>query len=135
MKDLRIVIAGSRNFNEALYLELMKPKLQKFIKDIKEEYNPIIISGCAAGADIYGERFGLEHMIPIERYPAEWDKYGRGAGYIRNKQMAEISDVVLVFWDGKSKGSKHMINLAKEMKKPFKVITFAPRPGLEMGTG
>ena len=71
MKELKVVIAGSRNFNEKIYHSLMIPKLEEFFGKLKEEYSPIIISGCAAGADKYGERYGLEHNIPIEKYPAE----------------------------------------------------------------
>ncbi len=102
----------------------MIPKLDEFFGKLKEEYSPIIISGVAKGADQYGERYGLEHNIPIERYPADWDTYGKSAGYIRNSIMADIGDVVLVFWDGESKGAKHMFNLAEAKKKPARYINF-----------
>lgn len=124
MKDLRIVIAGSRSFNNNHYLEIMKPKLLQFINNIQKDFNPIIISGTASGADQSGERFANEFNIPLEKYPADWDKHGKKAGYIRNEQMAEIGDVIIIFWDGVSKGSQHMINITKEKKKLLKIIRF-----------
>lgn len=59
-----------------------------------------------------GERWADAHGIPIERYPADWTKYGRGAGPLRNREMAEKADAALVIWDGVSRGSKSMIREA-----------------------
>lgn len=68
-----------------------------------------------------GERYALENGFEIERYIADWAKYGRSAGPKRNKQMAEVSDYVICFWDGGSKGTKSMIEYAKKYNKPIKI--------------
>lgn len=70
-----------------------------------------VISGAARGADALGERYAKENNLPLTRMPADWNK-GRGAGYIRNIEMASIAEACLVLWDGESKGSAHMINIA-----------------------
>ena len=71
-----------------------------------------IISGGAKGADSLGERFAEQHSLHLTVCKADWNKHGKSAGYIRNSEMADIGDVLLAFWDGKSKGTKHMIDLA-----------------------
>lgn len=61
-----------------------------------------------------GERYAKERGYAVSEHPADWDRYGKSAGYIRNKEMAEEADALMAFWDGKSRGTMHMINLAKE---------------------
>lgn len=113
----RIVVAGSRNFNDYEYL---RSKLDQIIW--KE--GDTIISGGANGADKLGERYAREHNIKLEVYPANWDQYGKRAGYMRNKQMAEVCTHGVVFWDGESKGSAHMIDLLGEYKRKFVVFLY-----------
>lgn len=114
----RVVIAGCRDYNNydeaKLYIDFC-------LSDIKKEYNIIIVSGCASGADAIGERYAQENGLKIERYPADWRKYGRSAGPRRNEQMARISDIIICFWDEKSKGTKSMVNYAKKHNKPLKI--------------
>lgn len=81
----------------------------------------IIVSGCASGADAIGERYAEEKGFAVEKYPADWKRYGRGAGFIRNRQMAEVCDYVICFWDGESKGTKSMIDYAIKKNKPVKI--------------
>jgi len=81
----------------------------------------IIVSGGASGADAIGERYAQENGFKVEKYPADWEKYGRSAGPRRNKQMAEVSNYVICFWDKKSKGTKSMIECAKRLDKPIKI--------------
>ena len=57
-------------------------------------------------------------------YPAQWDKYGKRAGYRRNEQMAEVADGLIAFWDGQSKGTKHMIDIMTEKNLPTKVVRY-----------
>lgn len=103
---MKTIIAGSRNFND---YDLLEAVLLKH-SDITE-----IISGCARGADSLGEKFALEHSIPIKKFPADWNTYGKSAGYRRNEQMAYYGDRLIAFWDGQSKGTKHMIDLARKV--------------------
>jgi len=91
------------------------------ISKIRKRYTLIFLSGGCKGADILGERYAKENGFKIERHPAKWNKYGRAAGPLRNKQMAELCDYVICFWDGKSKGSKSMIEYAKSLNKPVRV--------------
>lgn len=74
----------------------------------------LVISGTASGADLEGEKWAEEHGIQVERYPAPWRAFGRGAGPVRNKKMAENADALIAVWDGRSRGTEHMIELARE---------------------
>lgn len=69
-----------------------------------------------------GERYAKENGIDLAIFPAEWDKYGKRAGYLRNEQMADHADSLIAFWDGKSKGTKHMIDIAKRKKLFLNII-------------
>lgn len=77
-----------------------------------------IIEGGAQGADRLGRRYAEENNIPYITMHADWNKYGKRAGYIRNVEMAKAlnpgTDLVLCFWDGKSKGTAHMIQTASQ---------------------
>jgi len=75
-----------------------------------------IVSGGAKGADQLGEQYAKENNYNLRIFPADWDKYGKKAGYIRNEEMAKYADACVCFWDGKSKGTKMMIELAKKYK-------------------
>lgn len=114
----RVVIAGCRSYNN--YREA-KEYIDFCISNIRKENRIVILSGCASGADALGERYAKENGFKAEKYPADWKKYGRSAGPRRNKQMAEISDYVICFWDGKSSGTKSMIEYALLYKKPLKI--------------
>ena len=99
----RVVVAGSRGFANA---ELLGRKLSHLLAN----YSDIcIISGCARGADSLGE---------------QWHVYGKSAGYKRNVAMAEAANACVVFWDGKSRGSQHMINICEERDIPVRVIKY-----------
>lgn len=82
------------------------------------------MSGTANGADQLSERWAKEFGYLIKYFPANWEKYGKLAGYKRNKQMAEYADALIAFWDGKSKGTKHMIDLAKEQNLQVRVVRY-----------
>lgn len=114
----RVVIAGCRDYND--YNEA-KAYIDFCLSDIRKGNDIIIISGCAGGADALGERYAKENGFKVEKYPADWKKYGRGAGPKRNRQMAEICDAVICFWNGKSKGTRSMIDCAKKCNKPVKI--------------
>lgn len=78
----------------------------------------------AKGADLLGKKYAEEKRYVVRRMPADWDKHGRAAGPIRNKQMAQSADALIAFWDGKSKGTENMINLAKEYGLKVRVVLF-----------
>ena len=114
----RVVIAGCRDYNN---YDEAKIFIDFCLSDIRKENNIVIVSGCASGADAIGERYAKENGFKVEKYPADWKSYGRSAGPIRNKQMAQISDYVICFWDNKSKGTKSMINYALKYNKPVRI--------------
>ena len=116
----RIVIAGCRDYNNYVEAETY---IDFCLSDIRRENNIIIVSSCASGADAIGERYAEENGFKVEKYPADWKKYGRSAGPKRNKQMAEVSDYVICFWDKKSKGTKSMIEYAKKCGKTVRIKT------------
>lgn len=72
-----------------------------------------VISGTARGVDTLGEEWAKKNGVPVERYPADWAKHGRSAGYQRNLLMADKAEALIAVWDGKSPGTKHMIDIAK----------------------
>ena len=114
----RVVIAGCRDYND---YDEAKQYIDFCLCNIRKENNIVIVSGCASGADAIGERYARENGFKLEKYPANWVKYGKSAGPKRNRQMAEVSDYVICFWDGESKGTKSMISYAREYKKPLRV--------------
>ena len=125
---VRVIIAGGRDFDNFYHLESKCHKVfYELSKDgilsghVKEDIkNMEIVSGTAKGADKLGESFASQYKIHVKRFPADWDAYGKSAGYIRNEQMAKYAmndnnyGVLIAFWDGKSRGTKHMIDLANK---------------------
>jgi len=105
----RVIVAGTRTFDD---YELLREKLDQYLAGFQ---NIEIISGGARGADTLGERYAKEKGYKLTKFPANWDLYGKSAGYIRNEEMAMYAGkngTCIVFWDGVSKGSQHMIDLA-----------------------
>ena len=117
----KIIIAGGRDFMD---YNLLKEKVNKILQEKKVTHKIVIISGCARGADTLGLRYASENTFDVEEYPADWDKYGKKAGYMRNVEMAKNADALIAFWDGKSKGTKHMIDIATERNLPIRVIRY-----------
>ena len=107
---MKVIIAGSRNFND--YKKLCK------ICDhlLQNQANVEIVSGAARGADQLGEKYTKERGYKLTKFPANWNKYGKSAGPKRNEEMANYADVLIAFWDGKSRGTKNMIELANKRK-------------------
>jgi hypothetical protein len=122
---MKLIIAGGRDFDDYNLLTDVLSDLYEqlescnrgccsdFVWKIGE-----VVSGKASGADSLGERFAASAKIPVTEFPADWNKYGNAAGPIRNKQMGDYADELLAFWDGKSKGTKHMIDYMTSLGKP-----------------
>ena len=115
----KVIIAGSRDFED--YNKLCEV-CDSIISTIDE--NVEIVSGTARGADRLGERYAKERGYMLHTFPAEWDKYGRSAGYRRNTEMAKVGTHLIAFWDGVSKGTKMMIDTAKRMKLNVKIYIY-----------
>jgi hypothetical protein len=71
-----------------------------------------VVSGCASGIDKLGEDWAVNNYVPIKRFPADWQRYGKSAGFIRNVQMAEYAGALVAIWDGRSRGTWNMIQEA-----------------------
>ena len=115
---MKVIIAGGRTFNDYDLL------CQNCYKAFSLQTEIEIVSGTANGADKLGEKYANEKGYQIKKFPADWDKYGKSAGYKRNEEMAKYADSLIAFWDGKSKGTKHMIDLAKRYSLKVKVVIF-----------
>ena len=115
-REYRLVVAGSRDFND---YTLMSAELDKLLSG---KTNITIVSGTARGADRLGERYAAEHNLRIERFPAEWEKYHKGAGPIRNAKMVQSADAVIVFWDNESSGTKNIIECARKQDIPYRIV-------------
>ncbi len=116
----RIVIAGSRDFND---YRIAEEYINQCIKAENTVDSITIISGGCNGADKLGERYAWEHKLLLEIYTADWKRYGKAAGPIRNKKMANDADIVICFWNKKSKGTKSMIDFAKGKGKVVYIKT------------
>lgn len=115
----RVIIAGGRDFNDYALLER---KMDKLLCNIRDDIE--IICGKARGADTLGEQYGKQRGYRIKYFPADWQTFGKSAGYIRNQQMAENADALVAFWDGKSRGTKNMIDIALKFELSVRVILY-----------
>lgn len=133
---MNIAVIGSREFDN---YDLLKEELIEFCFDVDyygdaegewcPEYTPRysdikIISGGARGADTLAERFASEFCLDTLIFKADWSLYGKSAGYIRNNDIIKSADIVFAFWDGKSKGTKHSIDLANKYNKGLEIIRY-----------
>ena len=111
---MKTIIAGSRTISDyAVVADAVKASGFEVTE---------VVSGAAQGVDKLGEIYAQKNNVSLKRFPAEWDKYGKSAGYRRNEQMAEYAESLIAIWDGKSKGTKHMIDIAT--RKNLKVYIF-----------
>lgn len=103
---MRTIVAGSRT--------ILDYQLVERVIDNSNITPSVIISGTAGGVDSLGERYADEHNIQCERFPANWKRFKNSAGYIRNCAMGDNADALIAIWDGRSNGTKHMINTAQK---------------------
>jgi hypothetical protein len=116
---MKVIIAGGRDYNNYEELKWFVSSILIATFDIE------IVSGGATGADALGERFAKEYGHKLKIFPADWDKYKWAAGPIRNNEMAEYADALIAFWDGKSRGTKNMIDKAKEKGLKVRVKNYS----------
>jgi hypothetical protein len=109
---MKVAIIGSRGFTD---YELVKKTLQPL-------GITLIISGGAAGADTLGEDYAKENGIETLIFKPDWKAYGKIAGFLRNTQIVEASELVVAFWDMESKGTKDSINKANKLGKKVLIV-------------
>lgn len=113
---MKVIIAGSRD----IYAN-------EFLDNVLEDYTTIIdevVSGGARGIDTLAIMWAVKKHLPMKVFVADWNKYGKSAGAIRNKEMAEYADYLIAIWDGESKGTKNMIDVMTKLGKGVTVIHY-----------
>jgi len=116
IEKINLAIIGGRDFSDY-------KKLLDVVSSIKEHVD-LFISGGAIGADRLGERWADENNIPKKIFYPEWDKYGKRAGFLRNENIVDEADIIIAFWNGKSKGTKNSIDLAKKKNKKLIICSY-----------
>lgn len=121
---MKVIIAGSRTATfrkvaEAVYFSGWYDQITE------------VVCGNAPGADSHGKRYAEMHGFPVKEFPADWFRYGKAAGPIRNQQMAEYADALIAVWDEQSKGTRDMIERAKRRGLRVAVYPFKPSPRLD----
>ena len=111
----RIIVAGSRSFDDYLTLRRI------LYRHLCGRGDVTIISGHACGVDLMVEAYAKHMSIPCEVYQADWKKYGKRAGMVRNAEMAKVADELVAIWDGQSRGTAAMIRMMKRRKKSVAV--------------
>lgn len=119
---MRVIVAGGRDFSN---YDLLRERLDYYLSRTGEPVE--IVSGTARGADQLGERYAKERGLPVASFPADWNRFGKAAGYKRNSEMASYATHLVAFWDGESRGTKHMINLAERHNLVVRVVPYSDK--------
>lgn len=123
MKTVRILVTGSRDWTDRHKVE---QELHDYASDRwREGANSFVIvhGACPTGADLYAAEWARrsQHVTP-EPHPAEWNKHGKAAGFVRNKTMIDLgADILFAFIRNDSRGATHTLNLAIEAGMPLAV--------------
>ncbi len=109
---MRLLISGSRDFPD---LDMVK----KYVDTLPPD--TILLNGKARGVDNVARNQALFNDLIVQDFPAEWNKFGKAAGFIRNHIMVDIAEFVVCFWDGVSHGTKDVIDYTLQNEKPLVV--------------
>jgi len=118
---MKLIIAGSRT------ITMSNDFIHSIVEHICYKFSELeIISGTAKGIDTVAIEYAEEFGWALKKFPADWDKFGKAAGHIRNKQMAEEGDALLLIWTGDKETSPGSYSMKQAMlfkKKPvYEVI-------------
>ena len=116
---MKVIIAGSRSVMDPGQVAVAIHDSRFIVSEV--------VSGTARGVDRMGEAYAERRGIPVRRFPADWDRFGRAAGMIRNAEMAKYADALVAVWDGRSKGTDNMITTMRSLGK--QVHIHIPEPG------
>lgn len=103
---MKVIIAGSRSIDDP---GLVAAAVEASGFTITE-----VVSGAAKGVDTFGEEWAAVRGVPVKRFPADWKRYGRRAGPVRNREMAEYADALVALPKGESRGTRNMIDEARK---------------------
>ncbi|QLF80712.1 DNA processing protein [Escherichia phage vB_EcoP_SP5M] len=118
---MKLIVAGGRDF---VNTQVMITVLMDLVEKGKIDPNPELVCGMARGADMLAYSLWANHNMKIHTFPADWKTHPRSAGYIRNAEMGNFADVLVAFWDGKSRGTKHMIDIMQRLNKPVYIVRY-----------
>lgn len=121
MNEFKLIVSGGRDFNNNA---LLSTELEYVVNKLLTPYDVSLVSGMAKGADMLAYNYAITNNIHIAKFPANWDKYGNSAGYIRNAEMASFANGLIAFWNGKSPGTKHMIEIMRELGKFVYLVNY-----------
>lgn len=111
---MKVIVAGSREIND---YDVVKAAIEQSHFQITE-----VVCGEARGPDKLGKAWAIANHVSVKSMPADWEKFGRRAGYRRNEEMGDSADALIAVWDGVSKGTKHMIDYMEKLKKPIFIM-------------
>lgn len=106
---MRVIIAGSR---EGISYEQVVASISSC--PLRFSITEVVSGFATRGVDLYGEKWAKVNRLPVKRFPAQWIKFGRRAGFVRNLEMARYADALIAIWNGTSRGTKHMIETARK---------------------
>lgn len=121
MNEFKLIVAGGRDYANYEHMS----RVLFAMADVGFADKEIsIVSGMARGADALGAAFARTNHVKLYEMPANWDKYSKRAGFIRNQDMGNFADGLLAFWNGESRGTAHMIDYMKQLNKPVHIIRY-----------
>ena len=113
---MRICISGSRGFKN-------EGAVREFVSKWSGKDDVVLVhGGCCSGVDSVVDHWARFYGIPVEVHKADWDRHGKAAGPIRNREMVKSCDYLYAFWDGSSPGTKSAVRAAEESKVPYNII-------------
>lgn len=112
---MRVLIAGSRDIVDPALIE-------KAVAESGFTITTLICGMAPRGVDRMAFEWAKAKGIPVEEYPADWDRYGKSAGMRRNRTMIDVAQAAIIIWDGNSSGTKNTLHLAKIKGIPFYLL-------------
>jgi len=121
MQEYKLIVAGGRDFVD---YQRAHAVLFALAEEAGADRSISIVSGMARGADRVAYEIAKAENIKCYEFPADWNQYGKRAGYLRNENMARVANGLLAFWDGKSRGTAHMIKTMRVLGKPVQIVSY-----------
>ena len=110
---MKVAIVGSREYHDL-------DAVRRYVRSLPA--GTTVVSGGARGVDKVAELEAEACGLPTEIHHAQWEQFGKSAGFQRNVSIVEASDRVVAFWDGSSRGTRHTMTLAERYGKPLEVF-------------
>jgi hypothetical protein len=113
-----LMVCGSRNeFDKNSVFSILRDEIKN------NKYDCIIQGGCSNSPDIFASMFGEENGLVVGEFQANWNKFGKKAGIVRNELMVKLATKVILFWDEKSRGTKSVLDFCRKYSKPYIICT------------